>query len=73
MILEMTLLLIVMVSMSLVTMKLVKEQSLVQKFVMGPWKTVAGMMESGIWKQASEARANHPGHFQRMYGVEGDE
>ena len=41
-------------------------------FVTGPWKTVAGMIESGTWKKIRKARRDHPNHFKRMYSGEGE-
>ena len=41
-------------------------------FVTGPWKTVAGMIESGTWKEKTVARMDHPNHFDRMYSGEGE-
>ena len=41
-------------------------------FVTGPWKTVAGMIESGTWKKKQLARGDHPNHFRRMYSNRGD-
>ena len=41
-------------------------------FVTGPWKTVAGMIESGTWKKIEDARMDHPNHFKRMYSGEGE-
>lgn len=41
-------------------------------FVTGPWKTIAGMIESGTWKEITDARIDHPNHFERMYSGQGD-
>ena len=40
------------------------------QFVTGPWKTIAGMMESGKWMDKVSARAHHPNRWSRMYTEE---
>ena len=44
----------------------------VQKFVVAPWVTVKGMMESGIWLEEVGAREEHPNQWARMRTVKGD-
>ena len=42
------------------------------QFVTAPWKSIAVMMESGIWdNQRAQGRNNHPNHFQRMQSEKG--
>ena len=48
----------------------------VYQFVSGPWKAVAGMMESGLWKKRNpagcgEACEKHPNRWHRAYSAWG--
>ena len=44
----------------------------IHHFVAGPWKALANMMESGSWTtDGTEAKKNHPNHFERMFTEEG--
>ena len=49
-----------------------EEATPVAKFITTPWKSISGMMESGVWKTKDEARKKHPNHFDRMVTGEGD-
>ena len=44
----------------------------VKQFVVGPWETVKGMMESGIWAKRGAATEKHPNYFKRMYSEWGE-
>ena len=50
-----------------------EEEAPVAKFISTPWKTIAGMMECGVWQPIEptrssdrSARKDHPNHFKRM-------
>ena len=44
----------------------------IYKFISGPWLSVAGMMESGVWANRADAREKHPNHFTWMYSKKGE-
>ena len=44
----------------------------VAQFISEPWKTIKGMMESGVWMKESDAREKHPNHFKRMSAERGE-
>lgn len=44
----------------------------ISSFISEPWKTINGMMESGVWMEKDSARANHPNHLKRMWVGKGD-
>ena len=70
---EMVLILTALVTMSYFVLKKFDEEiEPVTNFVVAPWVTVKGMMESGIWKDVDAARKEHPNHWARMRTVEGD-
>ena len=70
---EMVLILTALITMSYFVLKKFDEDiEPVTKFVVAPWVTVKGMMESGIWLEAGDAREKHPNHWAKMRTVEGD-
>ena len=70
---EMVLILVVLITMSYFVLKKFDEEiEPVTNFVVAPWVTVKGMMESGIWLEADAARAEHPNQWDKMRTVEGE-
>ena len=51
---------------------LVDDAEMVDQFIFGPWKTIAGMIESGVWKEKTQAIPEHPNQMGRLYTEEGD-
>ncbi len=52
--------------------KFVKRQQWFDSLVNGPWQSISGMIESGVWKQPSVARNKHPNNFNRMVSLKED-
>ena len=70
---EMVLILIALMGIVGFASETLKEQKVLQQFISVPWKMVSNMMESGVWeKNQEEAQEQHPGHWRRMYGNDGD-
>ncbi len=59
-VIEAVLLMIVMVGIFVASMNALRDSKFLSKLVSGPWERVAGMMESGVWAPAKEARQQHP-------------
>lgn len=36
------------------------------KMVDGPWESTSGMIETGVWRPAAQARPAHPNNFNRV-------
>ncbi|QDK43778.1 MULTISPECIES: hypothetical protein [unclassified Bdellovibrio] len=64
-VIEAVLLMIVMVGIFVASMNALRDSKFLSKLVSGPWERVAGMMESGVWAPAKEARQQHPNQRDR--------
>ena len=49
------------------------EKNTFYKFITKPWKSIAVMMESGVWGTTGreDGRLDHPNHFKRMRSEQG--
>lgn len=43
-----------------------KQQKWFENIITGPWDTMSGMIESGVWKPSKKAQAEHPNNFNRV-------
>lgn len=46
-----------------------KQKKWFESLVSGPWQSMTGMIESGVWEPAAKARAKHPNSFNRAISV----
>jgi hypothetical protein len=69
---EAVLILSVLVSISLAVSRASINQGWMKNLVEGPWLTVQGMIEDGVWIKAGASKAHHP-HIKSRHGTyEGD-
>ena len=73
MILEMILIMAALFIATVLLSQQMKSNGYVSSLVQGPWKRLAGMIESGSWAEAKDARALHPNHRTRHVSYYGDE
>ena len=66
---EAVLLLTLIVGLWSVFSKVAKQTKWFEKMVNGPWATMSGMIESGVWAQDKKAQAMHPNHFTRVVSL----
>jgi len=66
-ILLMTLLLGVTISIA----KYFKDKSIVAQVISAPWKSLAGMIQNGMWASASASMEMHPNNHNRHTSLEG--
>ncbi len=71
-ILESILLVMIAVAVMLVATRSLKNMGYAKSLIQNPWQVLAGMVESGVWKPAAEARAYHPNVKGRNLSFEGD-
>lgn len=62
---EAILLLMVTVGLFVAATNQLRERQVLAKLVEGPWKKVAGMIETGVWEDPKTARAKHPNQANR--------
>ncbi len=52
--------------------KQMKDQGFLASLVQSPWTQLAGMIESGSWAKAEDARTQHPNNQKRHISYRGD-
>jgi hypothetical protein len=65
---EAVLILAVLVSFSLFVFKTARSEGWAKDLVEGPWKTVRGMIEDGVWIKAGDSKTYHP-HKKGRHGT----
>lgn len=53
--------------------RILKERQVMKNLVHGPTEKLAGMVESGVWAPADEAKKNHPNTVKRALTVKPEE
>lgn len=43
-----------------------KQAKWFESMISGPWTTMSGMIENGVWESEKKAQAKHPNHFTRV-------
>jgi hypothetical protein len=72
-VLEAILLMTVFLAMAMAMSQAFQKKQLLANMLSGPWDSVRGLTESGVWAPSAAARANHPNHIKRRNTVTGDE
>lgn len=49
-----------------------KDEGYVEKLVKGPWNSVAGMIENGVWGTPQETVSFHPNLMDRHMSLQGE-
>lgn len=68
-VIEAVLLMIVMLGVFMGGMNVLRDSNFLAKMITGPWDRVAGMMESGVWLPAKDARQKHPNQKNRSISL----
>lgn len=68
-VIEAVLLMIVMLGILIGSVNALRDSKFLAKLVSGPWERVSGMMESGVWKPAKDARQAHPNQTNRSISI----
>jgi hypothetical protein len=66
---EAVLLLTLVVGMWSVFSKYAKEKKWFDSMVNGPWQSMSGMIETGLWKPPQQSRPKHPNNFNRVVSL----
>jgi hypothetical protein len=71
-IVEAVLIIAVFLSITMMTVKMFKDNEVVKNLIHGPWQSMAGILQNGVWGPPSRTNASHPtGHFRHII-VEGE-
>jgi len=71
-IIEGVLIIVVFMAITFAAAKYLKEKEVVKNLIQGPWLSLAGLMQNGVWGSPEKTNGSHPnGHFRHIV-VEGD-
>lgn len=72
MIVEAVLIITVLLGVTMLTVKYFKDNELIKGLIHGPWLSMAGMLQNGVWGPPDVTNRSHPtGHFRHII-VEGE-
>ncbi len=66
---EAVLLLTLVVGMWSVFTKFAKQKKWFDSLVNGPWQTMSGMIETGVWDPPQKSKSKHPNSFNRVISL----
>jgi hypothetical protein len=66
---EAVLLLTLVVGMWSVFSKYAKQKKWFDSLVNGPWQTMSGMIETGVWDAPQKSKSKHPNSFNRVISL----
>lgn len=66
---EAVLLLTLVVGMWSVFSKFAKQKKWFDSLVNGPWQTMSGMIETGVWLPPQQSKPKHPNNFNRVISL----
>lgn len=66
---EAVLLLVLVVGMWSVFAKFAKQKKWFENLISGPWQTMSGMIETGVWQPPAQSRGKHPNNFNRVISL----
>lgn len=69
---EMVLMVALVVMVALAVSKGLRDNEFFANLVSGPWTSVAGLIQNGVWGSPEATMAKHPNQFLRVSTVEGD-
>ena len=70
---EAVLIMIVTMSVALKISNYASESGFIRNIVEGPWGTVRGMIEDGVWTNYTDSKTLHPNHLKRHQSKRGDD
>lgn len=70
---EAVLIMIVTMSVAVKISSYASESGFVRNIVEGPWGTVRGMIEDGVWVNYTDSKTMHPNQFERHQSRRGDD
>lgn len=68
-IIEMVLLLVLVVGLWGLFSNYAKQRKWFENLVTGPWQSMSGMIEAGVWEPPQKAIAKHPNSFNRVVSL----
>jgi hypothetical protein len=69
---EMALMLVVIVAMALAVSQGFKSNQIFANLISGPWRSLSGLIQNGVWGDPASTVAKHPNGFSRISSPEGE-
>ena len=69
---EMVLIIALVVGFSVFVGNEFRNRSFIAGLVSAPWKSLAGMIQNGVWGPSQDTMSQHPNSFSRVTSPEGD-
>lgn len=69
---EMVLMTIVMVGAAMAISVAFRENQYIASLVSGPWKSLSGMIQNGVWGSPESTMKKHPAYYDRLSTVKGE-
>ena len=69
---EMVLLLVIILGLAVTVSTMARNSRIMATLVEGPWPSLQGMIEDGVWMNAKDSKAYHPTHIKRHRTPQGD-
>jgi hypothetical protein len=66
-ILEAILIIVICMAVTFTTATFFKDKAIFKQVISGPWKSLAGMLQNGVWGTPEKTAISHPnGHFRHI-------
>lgn len=72
-IVEAVLIIVLLVAITGMTIRMFKETEVFRQLVTGPWVSLAGMLQNGVWAPPKTGAAIHPNAHRRHIVISGEE
>ena len=69
---EMVLMVVVLVAGAAAVSSAFRKQEFFATLVSGPWVSLSGLIQNGVWGNPTDTMIKHPAHFHRVSTVEGE-
>lgn len=69
---EAVLILLIVTILAIQISSLAKSEGLMRNVVEGPWSSIRGMVEDGVWVRHTDSKSLHPNHRARHQSRQGD-
>jgi len=72
MMIEGVLIMVVLMGMTLLVARYFKDQELLKKLISGPWVSLAGLLQNGVWLPKDRGTLSHPNGHTRHITIQGE-
>jgi hypothetical protein len=70
---EALLILVMLMGFTMIVANYFKNEAILKQLITGPWQSLAGMMENGLWQKPEASAVAHPAGFNRHISSMGEE